>query len=906
VEAYNVLKAIYEERGYRTRDIPQLILENNLFGLDIDDRAAQLAGFALLMKAREDDRRILTRNVRLNVLAMQSSQHLDASTLWRDLNLTGDWHQGQSQSLFEREQQDLSNNYATYKLIAELIERFQDAKTFGSLIEVPNGWEAPLKALLKELIELNNSGDMMQKATAQRLIPIVQQAWILAQRYEAVVANPPYMSSKGMNKSLKDYARKVYPNSKSDLFAIFMEHAFSLLAPLGYNAQITMQSWMFISNYEKMRAWLLQSTTIVTMAHFGSRAFGQISGEIVQTVAWVLSKQHMSHYKPTFFRLIEGDEEDKRKSLLDRINRFDNTLQDDLKKIPSCPIVYWVSDKLRQIFEDGTPLGKIVDVKEGLGTRDDARFLRLWHEVAHNRIGFGCRDRNAAKNSKKRWFPCNKGGALRKWSGNQEHVVNWESDGEKIKSFRDNDGVLKSRPQNQNYYFKPSLSWSSISSGFTSFRKYDAGHINNDQSMSAFCIGKFDFETVVAFCNSSITRIYAHLLNPTLKFGVGDFVKLPFKQSFDSTLIDRANHNVTRLVHISSVDWNAGERSWGFQSLPILSSSSRSILTLESSYSTWHVNSLDNITEMKCLEEENNRLFIDAYGLEDELSSEVLPEEITLTCNPHYRYGGNRSEEELESLLQCDTLKELVSYAIGCMMGRYSLDKPGLILASQGETVRDYLAQIPEPSFAPDDNAIIPLTDQEWFPDDATNRFRDFVRTVWGEEHLQENLDFVAESLCLHAIKPKKGEAALETIRRYLSTQFYKDHLRTYKKRPIYWLFSSGKQKAFECLVYLHRYNESTLAEMRTDYVIPLTTKLASYVEKLEQDKDASTSAADTKRIEKELSKLYKQQAELNTFDEKLRHYADQRITLDLDDGVKVNYGKFGDLLADVKVVVGK
>ncbi|MGO1426002.1 MAG: BREX-1 system adenine-specific DNA-methyltransferase PglX, partial [Halomonas sp.] len=252
------------------------------------------------------------------------------------------------------------------------------------------------------------------------------------------------------------------------------------------------------------------------------------------------------------------------------------------------------------------------------------------------------------------------------------------------------------------------------------------------------------------------------------------------------------------------------------------------------------------------------------------------------------------------------TLSELVSYAIGCMMGRYSLDKPGLILASQGETVRDYLAQIPEPSFAPDNNAIIPLTDQEWFPDDATNRFRDFVRTVWGEEHLQENLDFVAESLCLHAIKPKKGEAALETIRRYLSTQFFKDHLRTYKKRPIYWLFSSGKQKAFECLVYLHRYNESTLAEMRTDYVIPLTTKLASYVEKLEQDKDASTSAAEAKAIDKELSKLYKQQAELNTFDEKLRHYADQRISLDLDDGVKVNYGKFGDLLAEVKAVTGQ
>lgn len=308
---------------------------------------------------------------------------------------------------------------------------------------------------------------------------------------------------------------------------------------------------------------------------------------------------------------------------------------------------------------------------------------------------------------------------------------------------------------------------------------------------------------------------------------------------------------------------------------------------------------------MQRLEVENNRIFIEAYGLQGEISPDVPLKEVTLTCNPHYRYGGNRSEEELETLLQSDTLKELVSYAIGCMMGRYSLDKHGLILASKGDTIHDYLAQIPGPSFAPDENAIIPLTDQEWFPDDATNRFRDFVRIAWGEEYLQENLDFVAESLCLHAIKPKKGEAALDTIRRYLSTQFYKDHLRTYKKRPIYWLFSSGKQKAFECLVYLHRYNESTLAQMRTEYVIPLTTKLAGYVDKLEQDKENSLSAAEAKSIEKELNRLYKQQAELSVFDEKLRHYADQRITLDLDDGVKVNYGKFGDLLANVKEITG-
>ncbi|ETU92589.1 hypothetical protein Q094_02974 [Pseudomonas aeruginosa PS42] len=308
---------------------------------------------------------------------------------------------------------------------------------------------------------------------------------------------------------------------------------------------------------------------------------------------------------------------------------------------------------------------------------------------------------------------------------------------------------------------------------------------------------------------------------------------------------------------------------------------------------------------MHSLESRINKELIDCYKLHDELNPEVPLEEITLTCNPHYRYGGNRSEEELETLLQCDTFRELLSYAIGCMMGRYSLDKPGLILASQGETLQDYLRQIPSPRFAPDDDAILPLTDQEWFADDATNRFREFIRVVWGDEHLQENLDFVAESLCLHAIKPKRGESALDTIRRYLSTQFFKDHLRTYKKRPIYWLFSSGKHKAFECLVYLHRYHEGTLARMRTEYVIPLTAKLATYATKLEKDLEASTSTAEKKNLEKELATLHNQQAELATFDENLRHYADQRISLDLDDGVKVNYGKFGDLLAEVKAVTG-
>jgi len=554
-------------------------------------------------------------------------------------------------------------------------------------------------------------------------------------------------------------------------------------------------------------------------------------------------------------------------------------------------------------FTDSGKSKKIKDVMPaavGLQTGDNSKFVRYWYEVDFDKIGFEVDSADDTADLRFKWYPYNKGGDFRKWYGNQDFVVNWENNGEEIRNFKDGNGSLRSRPQNTKNYFKPSISWSDVTSGDVSFRYYDKGFIYDVTGMSAQSESKELMKKVLALCNSCVISWVVKSLNPTLHFQAGNYHSLPY--------IDAAVHGVSsdlvdQCINLSLKDGVAYETSFSFKYNPLLENSEQGAFL---NYFEWRKECSQVAEKLRDLEILNNKYFLSKYSLEKEVEPEVSYNKISLNGNPHYRYGGNRSEEELETLLQCDTLKELVSYAIGCMMGRYSLDKPGLILASQGEAVRDYLAHIPEPSFAPDDNAIIPLTDQEWFPDDATNRFRNFVRTAWGDEHLQENLDFVAESLCLHAIKPKKGEAALETIRRYLSTQFFKDHLRTYKKRPIYWLFSSGKQKAFECLVYLHRYNESTLAEMRTDYVIPLTTKLASYVEKLEQDKDASTSAAEAKAIEKELSKLYKQQTELNTFDEKLRHYADQRISLDLDDGVKVNYGKFGDLLAEVKQVVGK
>lgn len=896
VEAYKVLKEIYTERGHRSRDIPQLILEHNLFGLDIDDRAGQLAGFALMMLAREDDRRIFGREVKLNVLPLQESRYLDVTALWQALNLSSDWQHGQSQSLFEHEQSDLSAAQADsrFRLMKTTLSRFTQAKTFGSLIDVPAADSEPLGELLEQLRQLAKDGDLMQKPAAQQLIPYVQQAWVLAQRFDAVVANPPYMGSKGMNADLKAFAGKTYPNSKSDMFAIFMEHAFSLLKPHGFNAQVNMQSWMFLSSYEKLRIWLLESKTFITMAHLGARAFGQISGEVVQTTAWVIGAQHVANFQPVFFRLIEGNEDSKQQALLERKNRFDSTQQDDFNKIPGGPIAYWASDKTRKVFSENPSLKDVLMPKQGTSTGDDETYVRYWFEVNKSDIGFKLKTLEAALQSDFIYFPLDKGGEFRRWYGNNEKIIKLGSGA--YENLLNIGNHLPSR----DLYFKRGLTWSKISSSKISVRLDDFGFVFSSVGLKGFP-AEVNFHSCLGYMNSSLVQTYTKILSPTLSIISGDIEKLPYIKP-DRTESDDV---VKQLVNISILDWNSFEISWDFCT-PTLLSQSNLKSNLNEAYRAVRVRWNDLVIETKYLEETNNNIFMKVYGTEDEAEVSVPISEITLNCNPHYRYGEDLDGKELEARLQSDTFAELISYAIGCMVGRYSLDREGLVYAHSGnQGFAELVAEGAYKTYLADSDGILPLTDQEWFADDATNRFRDFVHTVWGKEHLQANLDFVAESLCLYAIKPKRGESALDTIRRYLSSQFFKDHLKTYKKRPIYWLFSSGKHKAFECLVYLHRYNEGTLARMRTEYVIPLTAKLNTYATKLEQDIEASTSTAEKKALEKQLTILHNQQAELATFDEKLRHHADQRISLDLDEGVKVNYGKFGDLLAEVKAVTG-
>lgn len=892
-EAYNVLKAIYEERGYRTRDIPQLILENNIFGLDIDDRAAQLSGFAMLMLARQDDRRILGRGVRLNIVSLQESK-LDIAELWTKLNFHQQVQRGSMGDMFAEGAALTNTDSAEYKLLMRTLALFTSAKTLGSLIQVSHEDEAALKAFLDGLYRLAVEGDIQQKEAAAELIPYIQQAWILAQRYDAVVANPPYMGGKGMNGELKEFAKKQFPDSKSDLFAMFMQHAFSLLKENGFNAQVNMQSWMFLSSYEALRGWLLANKTLITMAHLGARAFGQISGEVVQTTAWVISNNHTERYQPVFFRLIEGNEEQKQNSLLKRDNQFNSTAQNDFKKIPGTPIAYWAGNKLINAFHE-VKLKEMADAKQGMATSDNERFLRYWTEVSHKNIKFGCRTHNESQVSHQKWYPYNKGGTFRRWYGNHEYVVNWKNDGEELKDFVEELNKLRpgGRLKNQEYYFLECINYSSLSSGFFSARYTNTGFLFDTKGSGIFPKDG-NVKAFLSLLNSNVIQDFLDILCPTLDYSSIGINSLPVKLL--------SIPQIDTLLSISKEDWDNYEDSWDYSRNLLVKKKKNNIAN---SYFELIDSHKKTISELLNLEVENNKKIISIYGLSQNVSPNVDIKNITLTCNPDYRYSGEESNG-FHGRFQSDTFVEFISYAIGCQMGRYSLDREGLVYAHEGNKgFVELVAEGAYKTFPADEDGILPLMDSDWFDDDVTARVKEFVRTVWGEEHLQKNLDFIAESLCLYAVKPKKGESSLDTIRRYLSTQFWKDHMKMYKKRPIYWLFSSGKEKAFECLVYLHRYNEGTLSRMRTEYVVPLLARYQGNIDLVNDQLKNAESGAATTRLKKELDGLTKKFNELRNFDDRLRHYADRRITIDLDDGVKINYGKFGDLLADVKAITG-
>ncbi|EOW6646606.1 BREX-1 system adenine-specific DNA-methyltransferase PglX [Cronobacter muytjensii] len=897
IEAYNVLKNIYEERGYRARDIPQLILENNIFGLDIDDRAAQLSGFALMMMARQDDRRIFTRDVRLNIVSLQESLHLDIAKLWQQLNFHQQSQTGSMGDLFAENTALAHTDSAEYQLLMRTLKRFVNAKTLGSLIQVPQEEEAELKAFLEALYRMEQEGDFQQKTAAKAFIPYIQQAWILAQRYDAVVANPPYMGQSGMNTVLKDFGKVNFPESKADLFSMFMTRAFSLLNICGLNAQVNMQAWMFLATYEKLRNLLLEKSTLITLSQLGARAFGQISGEVVQTAAWILMNKNIPEYHPTFFRLKDGNENDKKNALLKQKNKYVSLPQNSFLMIPKNPIAFWIGEKSLNCFKNLPAISKVCDIKSGMSTSDNDRFLRYWYEVSWDDISLNSSSLEDAKISNKTWFPFNKGGGVRSWFGNQDLVVNWKNDGEQIKeAVVNNPGDLGTthwsrRIYNTDYFFKEGLTWSLIGSEKPAFRLSEQGCIYSHKGPGIFSNNIYN---LIAYLNSTVSEHFLSYLKQGLSLEVGHINMLPY------TEID-VSEQAKRIISIAKDDWNLFETSFNFTKPALLKNN----LTLVSkSYKIYKETSIKNTEKAFKIEVEISKIIEDKMNLSDEIILSKKLSDITLLQNAYYRYGSGWLGD-VDQRYKSESIVELVTYSIGCMMGRYSLDREGLVYAHEGNKgFAELVAEGAYKTFPADNDGILPLMDDEWFDDDVTSRVKEFVRTVWGEEHLQENLEFIAESLCLYAIKPKKGESALDTIRRYLSTQFWKDHLKMYKKRPIYWLFSSGKEKAFECLVYLHRYNDATLARMRTEYVVPLLARYQANIDRLNEQVDGATGGEAT-RLKRDRDNLSKKFNELRSFDDRLRHYADMRISIDLDDGVKVNYGKFGDLLADVKAITG-
>ncbi len=877
VYAFDLLYAIYEEQGYKSSEIPQKILENNLYGIEIDERAGALSAFALAMKAREKDRRFFQKKnangkqAEPNICVLQNVR-LEDSALSEYLDFVG-------RDLFTSPLQTT-------------LRQFEETKNFGSLIQ-PDVKD--VAGMLKILEAKDVSGHLFLSPTHEKVLRVLQQADYLNPKYHVVIANPPYMGGGGMNGRLKAWVKDNYPASKADLFTMFMERALALTVKKGVMAMINMQSWMFLSAYENLRSRLISQASFLSMAHFGERAFDTVGGAVVSTTAFVMENAANRSKESVYIRLVDGENELSKSTLLkDAAGRFQSELRfsattEDFAKIPGNLIAYWLTHRLANNFEELPRLGEIFTSREGLTTGSNDTFLRQWFEVSLSCSVF-------PEDTQKigRWFAYLKGGEYRRWAGNNEHFVDWENEGERILNFIDpKTQRVRSHNYNGEWAHKPGITWSSVSGERFSVRDVAGGYMFDTTGSMGFVNPDSDRLGVVAYLNSSVAAAYMKVLSPAIRFQPGHALNLPF----DKRPTSKAHNIAGRCIVLSQSDWDAYESSWDFTSLPLLQPDYRRP-TLKGTYHAVRAHWQEITLEMQRLEAENNRIFIEAYGLQDELTPDVPLNEITLTCNPHYRYGNEKSENDLEELLLTDTIKELLSYAIGCMMGRYSLDKPGLIYAHSGNRDFDPAQYRTLPV---DSDGIIPITDIDWFEDDAANRMVEFLNVAWPKEHLEENLKFVAES-----IGQKRGESPRDTIRRYLATGYYKHHLSIYKKRPIYWLFSSGKQQAFQCLVYLHRYNEGTLSRMRTEYVIPLQGKINARIEQLKDDINAASSTAHRKKLEKEQAKLVKQREELQAFDEKLRHYADQRISLNLDDGVKVNYGKFGDLLAEVKAVTGK
>ncbi len=862
--SFDLLYLIYEEEGYNPPDIPRLILEKNLYGMEIDPRSASLAAFALTMKARSRDRRFLRRGVRPNICAYAPAEITEAE-------LAGvAWFKALSTNLVDLPMRDaLLHDLGLWAQIGNIGSLLQPQLTLDQ-IETLQG-------------RIGSAGNLLDGLANERVLGVLEQLAYLARKYHVVITNPPYMGG-GMNDDLKDFLRARYADVKSDLFSAFMIRVKEQVRAGGFIGMMTPFNWMFLSSFEKLRDTILDECTITSLVRPEFHAF--FDSAFVSICGFTLFTRPQRDHRGAYIDLdrFYGADMQPEKALEAIKNPscgwFYRASAADLKKIPGAPIAYWVSEKLIGVYSRAQLLGELVRACQGVATAENDRFLRHWHEVSIHRTGFGCTDRRQAVSTRRRWFPYNKGGKFRKWYGNQEYVIDWYDDGRELLDMRP-----KSVIRNPDTYFLEAASWSKVTSGGFSLRYFPPGFIYDVAGCSLFADSNRMLKLTLGVMNSPVMRGTIDALTPTLNFEVGQIARFPIVPEVQAAA-DDVVQNIAILIDGCRADWDAYETSWDFAALPLSRPYFRRD-TLAGTYAALRAHWRDMTVDMQRLEEENNRIFIDAYGLQDELTPDVPLSEITLTCNPHYRFGGNKSEEELERLLRADTMREFISYAVGCMFGRYSLDKPGLILANAGETLDDYLAQVPHPTFVPDRDNVLPILDADWFTDDVVARFGRFLRVTFGEAYYAENLAFIEEALG-------------RDIRSFFVREFYDDHLKRYKRRPIYWLFSSPGG-SFNALVYMHRYRPDTVSVVLNDYLREYIAKLASArADALHNSIRAGVSNREKAAAVKEVARLDKVLKELEAYEEVLLDLARKQIRIDLDDGVKVNYAKFGTALRRV------
>lgn len=837
VYAFDVLIQIYKKAGFSERDAAQSILENNLYGLDIDDRATQLAYFAVMMKARQYDRRIFSRNIQPHVYAIMESNDIQIPAMWR---------LGSETEIAE-------------KLIAEL----KDAKEYGSILNLSLTLDE-LTSLCRRLMEMKETfseGDLLDRMESAEivdgLLPLVEIAEVLVQKYEVAVTNPPYMAVSNASANVQDYVKKQFPDSKSDLFAVFIERCCMFACKNGFQAMITQHAWMFLSSFEKLRT-KLQTVDTVNMVHLGARAFEEIGGEVVQTTSFVLRQNSIKDYQGTYCRLIEPTtQQEKEAMFLANENRY-MAKQSNFSKIPGSPVAYWVNEKICALFKE-KKLETFFDIKAGICTGENAVYILFWHEVDYTRTSMF--SPNAYMYSAH-----NKGGEYRKWYGNRELVLKYNR--EALNAMAKNEGF---RHDGKEYYFRSHIGWSKITSGNSSFRYYEEGFTFDSAGLGLFSKGNQPVFEILALLNSCVSDVLISFLNPTLNVTPMVVKNLPFPRVSDDMNV---NSIVSDNIDISRVDWDSFETSWDFQMHPIVKKAlscfrlnNDEAVTIEHIYEFVAQDFEDRFQKLKANEEKLNRIFIDIYRLRDQLTPEVDDNDVTV----------RRADLGRD-------IRSLISYAVGCMFGRYSLDISGLAYAGGEWDDSKYK------SFIPDPDSIIPICDDDYFDDDITGRFAKWMEIIFGKDTLEENLRFIADTL------GGKGSSR-EVIRSYFLNDFYADHLKIYQKRPIYWLFDSGKKNGFKALIYMHRYQSDLLARMRTDYVHEQQERYRTQLKHLE-DAVNTASASERVKLVKQQKKFQEQALELQKYEEKIHHLADQNIKIDLDDGVIHNYALFADVLA--------